>query len=199
MKGIIRIGLFLSFLNIVFLGCDSSESIKKSNSQANKTPENKSGFFELTEFFYGNIIDVSSKNLLVTRKKTKDDDVQVENIKNDTSSLRASLIDFFDPVIDSNNVVNAYNETRFIDETINAVTISCELKLPLNKYPYWLSWNIYIDPETGKIKKVYLIKQISKEQTQQLTWNSNHGCQIRNFFADSSGNKKLMYETEYIW
>lgn len=107
--------------------------------------------------------------------------------------------DFLMPSIDSFRLRGSYRLSQFMDETIHAVTLSYERALPISSYPEWLSWNVYIHPENGKVNKVFLVKQTDSTHQQQLTWRCEKGCLIRTFERDSTGSLHLLEEKEYSW
>ena len=48
----------------------------------------------------------------------------------------------------------------------------------------WIGWNVYINPETGKIDRIYLKKRLSEKQTEKLTWIPYKNCKTLNIFDD---------------
>ena len=42
----------------------------------------------------------------------------------------------------------------------------------------WKHWDIYINPESNRVSRIYLVKQIDSITTKQLTWIPEKSCKI---------------------
>jgi len=61
---------------------------------------------------------------------------------------------------------------------------------------------VYIQPETGRVKKVYLLKQVNKNDnkyTQQLTWETDKWAKIVTILNKPDGSSEIESETKLIW
>ena len=185
------------------LGCsDNTEQepdAEKHQPWGNKNAEAEESFFPVTAFLNGEIREMwelGSKVSLTIPKKGK---LKQQLLSDDTLSWKESFKDFFSPTIDSNRLAGTYRLSKFMDETIHAITLSYERKTPIIAFPEWNNWNVYIEPETGMVKKLFLVKKIDSTHLQQLTWKHGKNCLIRDFNLDSTGNLVLYKEQEYIW
>ncbi len=143
------------------------------------TKESQS-IFPVTEFLLGQLKEIDS--LPVTPLK-----ITINNDKRDSvwlkkKDIRPFAIPFLHPVIDSISMQNFFEEKSFMDQTINAVTLSYD---PIKKLPDSMKlnhWDIYIDPQKNTVQRVYMVKEeIINEATvtTQLTWKVNKECSIR--------------------
>jgi hypothetical protein len=197
-----RLLVLMLFLFIgIHLGCSGSVE-KKSDAEEQQPSADKGAeesFFPVTAFLSGEIREMwelGNKVSLAVHKKGKNTQ---QVWQDDTLSWKESLKDFFSPSIDSNRLGGKYRLSKFMDETIHAVTLSYERTTPITTFPEWNNWNVYIEPETGVVKKLFLVKKTDSTHLQQLTWKHGKSCLIRDFSLDSTGKLVLNKEQEYIW
>ena len=135
--------------------------------------------------------------------------LQITTIDNKTDSAwltkeksKAFFDPFLSPVIEETNLTSLFRQTVFNDQTLNAITFTYD---PVAKIPDSLSlrsWSVYVNPETGSVSKVYLVKQFvenGKTFTQQLTWQSNKSAKINTILNEAGGEMKLLKEVSLIW
>ena len=85
-------------------------------------------------------------------------------------------------MIDSVSMQNLFEGKSFMDQTINAVTLSYD---PMQKLPDSIKlnhWDVYIDPQKDTVQRVYMVKEEminGTTVTTQLTWKVNKECDIR--------------------
>jgi hypothetical protein len=192
MNKYIIIAVCLFILN----GCFNNSD--KMNATEKKTTVDS--FFPVTSYLKGQIIILDSlpiTPLQITTIKGKSDSVWIP--KNDMKKL---LDPFLSATINETNLVEFFTETKFNDQTLNAITFTYD---PSRIIPDSISlrhWDIYINPETGIVEKVYIVKN-SKEGknnfTQQLTWKSNEMAKITTILNKEDGNKELLKEVVYTW
>jgi hypothetical protein len=60
-------------------------------------------------------------------------------------------------------------------------------------------WDVYIDPETNKVKRVYLVKKINKNTSLQLTWQSNEWFKTTTITSGTDGIEKVEKEEKISW
>jgi hypothetical protein len=60
-------------------------------------------------------------------------------------------------------------------------------------------WDVYIEPEANTIKRIYMVKQVSKTTLLQLTWINNQWCKIVSIVTDEKGVSKIEKEEKIIW
>ena len=187
---ILAIGLF------VLNSC--SNSTKKNN-----TPEEKTiaaSFFPVTSFIKGQIIILDSlpvTPLQITTVKGKSDSIWITK-----EVMKKLLLPFQTPVINETNLINFFTETKFKDQTLNAITFTYD---PSQIMPDSISlrhWDVYVNPETGNVEKVYIVKTIKDQGqnlTQQLTWQTNKLVKITTILNKTNGDQELLKEVVFIW
>lgn len=157
-------------------------------------------FFPVTSFIKGQIITLDSlpiTPLKITTIKGKTDSVWLP--KNELAKL---FQPFVSPIINETNFTTYFKEAKFNDQTLNAVTFTYE---PLNTLPDSIAlrhWDVYIHPETGKVIKVYIVKELkenSQRYTQQLTWQTDKTAKISTILNKQDGSSELIKEEIIIW
>ena len=188
-------------IGILILILQSCTSHQKQNSPVLDENEKKAdSFFPVTSFIKGQILILDSlpiTPLQITTIKDKKDSTWLP--KNELKDL---LKPFLDPMINETNLRKYFNETKFQDQTLNAVTFTYD---PIIKIPDSITlrhWDVYIEPETGKVAKVYLVKNLNeqnKSYTQQLTWHTDKLAKITTLLNKSDGSMELIKEVVFIW
>ena len=165
------------FLPIVLLAaCHNKESKPKS---VNHTQESQQ-FFPVTDFLLGQLNEIDS--MPVTPLKIIIDNGKRDSIWLKKSDIRPFAKPFLSPLIDSISLHEFFEEASFMDQTINAVTLSYD---PVKKLPDSMKlthWDVYIDPQKGTVQRVYIVKEETLNGvalTTQLTWKANKWCSIR--------------------
>ena len=167
------------YLASLFFLCTCHNKETKQDQSVNNTTEAQS-FFPVTEFLLGQLTEIDS--LPVTPLK-----IIINNDKRDSvwlkkNDIRPFAMLFLSPVIDSISMQNFFAEKSFMDQTINAVTLSYD---PVKKLPDSMKlnhWDVYIDPQKGTVQRVYMVKEEIINGitiTTQLTWKVNKWCSIR--------------------
>ncbi len=154
-------------------------------------------FFPVTAYLKGEINNI---------KKAGINPLKYTTINNHTDSfwlkledLDAVVQEFLHPEIDSLNLITLFTEKSFLDQSIDAVTFSYDASAPLPDSMKLIHWDVYIDPETNNVKRVYMVKQISKTKTLQLTWINNEWCKIVSIITDKNGTSKVEKEEKLLW
>jgi len=157
-------------------------------------------FFPVTSFIRGQIITLDSlpvTPLQITIVKQKSDSVWMP--KKDMIPL---LKPFLEPVISETNLTKYFKETKFNDQTINAVTFTYD---PVGIIPDSITlrhWDVYVDPERGNVTKVFMVKSIKENNlsfTQQLTWQTDKMAKISTILNKPGGDMELLKEVVFIW
>ena len=196
--------IFFSIITvIVFKGCTShntSTSSAASTDSAATTEIKKDSFFPVTSFIKGQMILLDSLPVMPLHIITIDH--KTDSIWLKKAQLPTLLADFLSPEIKETNLTNFFNETSFNDQTLNAITMTYD---PITVLPDSISlrhWDIYINPETGNITKVYLVKQLKNKDgitTQQLTWTTNKWAIITTLLNKPDDSTKILKEEKIIW
>ena len=187
------LGLFMLLLN----SCTTNE--KKTPQTANSILTDslaKQRFFPVTTYIKGQLYSIKEKGL---------NPIQyiIEGDKKDSSWLKiedlpSAINEFITPEIDSTNLIQLFLEKKFVDQSLDAVTLTYE---PIKKLPDSLSlssWTVYIEPETGNVKRIYLVKT-KATKTIQLTWNSDANCKMVYLTSNADGSFVVDKEVKINW
>ena len=64
---------------------------------------------------------------------------------------------------------------------------------------YLKHWDVYIDPQSEKVKRVYLLKEPDNSHTLQLTWVSGQWCKMTTIVTDKNGVSTVEKEVKLVW
>lgn len=165
--------------------------------QIEQKEEVKQGFFPVNDFLRGEIAGLRTQGInpiVYTITGDKKDSAWLKS-----ENFETRFAPFLVPAIDSSTLSGMFKETSFLDQTINAVTFSYD---PKSVVPDSLSikrWDVYIDPDTEKVRRIYILKKLASGHIQQLTWQVNHGAKIVELDPAKTGNSAIVSETEIKW
>lgn len=160
--------------------CHSKETKQGLVINNKDSTEEAQPIFPVTEFLLGQLREID--NLPVTPLKIIIDNDKKDSIWQKKKDIRPFAAPFLNPVIDSISMHNFFAEKSFMDQTINAVTLSYD---PIKKLPDSMKlnhWDVYIDPQKNTVQRVYMVKEEIVNWTTittQLTWKVNKSCSIR--------------------
>lgn len=153
-------------------------------------------FFPVTSFLQGQLNSLDS--LQVTVLQINSTNGKADSTWISKEKVKPLLQAFVTDRIDKENLVSLFNESKFNDQTTEAITFTYT---PKNTLPDSVSirhWDVYVDPEKGIIKRVYIVKQAKQAGgaiMQQLTWQTNKSAKIVTIGADG----KIQSELKWIW
>ncbi len=186
---------------ITILVLHSCTNNNKQTSPPDDINEKKTdSFFPVTSFIKGQIITLDSlpvTPLQITTIKEKTDSAWIP-----IAALKPLFLPFLTPEINETKFTKYFKETKFNDQTLNAITFTYD---PINAIPDSLTlrhWDVYVDPETGNVIKVYIVKEIKENNqifTQQLTWQTDKLAKISTILNKPDGNMELLKEVVFIW
>jgi hypothetical protein len=142
--------------------------------------EDAQSYFPVTEFLLGQLKEIDS--LPVTPLKIITNGNKKDSIWMKKKDIRPFAAAFLHPVIDSSSMQKYFGEKSFMDQTINAVTLSYDPKIELPDSIKLNHFDVYIDPEKNKVQRIYMVKEEVKNdetETTQFTWKVNEWCSIR--------------------
>ena len=157
----------------------------------------KQRFFPVTDYLEGQLYDISQKALNPLKYTTIKEHTDSVYLK--LEELRPAIAAFLEPRIDSMNLISLFTEKRFMDQTLDAITFTYEPTAQLPDTMKLTHWDVYIDPLTGKVKRVYMVKQVTENKTLQLTWLGDHWCKIVTIITDAAGNSVVEREEKITW
>lgn len=169
-------------------------------------------FFPVTSFLKGQLHQEDSLSraaLKITTCKGKTDSLMIS-----MKEVKEFTAPFFTPEIDSTNLMNTFTESSFLDQTVNAFTLTYSRKndrvtqqrAAINGKSDSLteriiSWDVYIDPIKQSVQRVYILKEEvynGNFQTRELTWKTDQWCKIVTI-PQSVGQSADVKEEMVIW
>ncbi len=170
-----------SLILLLFISACSS---KKSNSifeNTENTPQiiigdTVSNFFPVTSYLKGEIFGIKTIGITPIKKTiigNKMDSVYVKE-----AAYESTFAAFLSPIIDTANLKNSFTEKRFLDQTLDAFTFTYDPTDGKENDFAFKHWDVYVDPETNKVRRIYLTKKIDNETELLLTWQSGKWCKI---------------------
>lgn len=191
----------LLFIAIVFfLGCSQNNNTGILDNDTTTTQEAPTPFIPVTAILHNQLASLDSLPVTILQIKTI-------NKKEDSTWLPAAQVKpllqpFLSPVIDKENLMGLFKETKFNDQTTATVTFMYD---PKNTLPDSLAlrrWDVYYDPEKNAIQRIYIIKQVKENNvpiTQQLTWQAGKWAKIVLLTNDKNAQNPIISETKWIW
>ena len=173
-----RCALFIFGIVFLFSACNSS-NVDQPASKPNTTTDNET-FFPVTEFLKGQLTILDS--MQVTPLKTTEINGKTDSAWVNRDSIRAFAMPFLTPVIDSISLSPFFTASSFLDQTINAITFTYDANTKLPDSVKLRHWDVYIDPQTGTVRRIYIVKENEINgavTTTQMTWKTEEGCSIR--------------------
>ena len=188
------------FMLFLFVGCTEQRSQTSQQTKKDSTEDNT--FFPVTQFILGELAQIDS--LPVTPLKIISIDGKEDSIWMKKEDIRTFAQPFLQPKIDTSNLKDLFAQKSFLDQTINAFTFSYD---PVSKLPDTMQlrrWDVYVDPQKSKVKRIYIVKEINEKQnaatkqTIQLTWMAAHWCKITTIIEQGNNQPKIK-EEKMIW
>lgn len=174
-----------------------SDSASPETKKQEKEPAKKQSFFPVTSYIRGQMYEIRTTGVNPLKYSTSNNHTDSAWLK--IEELEEAVKEFLSPVIDSTNLVSLFTEKNFLDQTIAAYTFTYE---PSGKLPDTMKlkhWDVHIDAETDKVKRIYMVKEISPSKTLQLTWQGGKYCKIVSIITDKNGNSSVEREEKIIW
>ncbi len=191
MKSIFPILVFTA----VLFSCNNSS--QKDTVATEKKETEKQHFFPVTAYLKGEIYTIKKNGINPLKYTTTGNHTDSVWLK--IEDLDAAMAAFLQPEIDSSGLITLFTEKSFLDQSINAVTLTYDPAVVLPDTMQLKHWDVYIDPQTNKVKRIYMVKDISKTKTLQLTWVSNKWCKITSIITDENGISTVEKEEKITW
>ena len=157
-------------------------------------------FFPVTSFLKGQLIALDSLPVTVLRIVTikgKSDSFWIKK-----EIVQPLLEDFFTQEINGTNLTAFFKESKFNDEGVDAITYTYEPKATLPDSILLKHWDVYVKLQTGKVKRVYMVKQVKQGAeifTLQLTWVTDKWAKIVTILNKPAGESELIKEEQFVW
>jgi hypothetical protein len=191
----IRIFSLLFLAAILNICCNANK--KKVQSENQDKPA--AVFFPVTSYLKGQIIALGKSE--VTPLKITSVHKHIDSAWIKIEDIPAIAEPFLHPTIDSASLAKFYKENSFLDQTINAITLSYD-PVAYQHDPLALkSLVVYIDPRTHNVTRIYLEKEIlsgKDANLQQLTWKADKWFKITTI-TEHEGVQPEIKEEKVIW
>lgn len=190
-----KLSLVFITCSIFFYSCTNSGKSDEINTL--KDTAVAKNFFPVTDCLKGEIYNIKSSGVNPVRYTTINGVTDSAWVK--LEQLDSSVSEFLSPQIDSANLVTLFKEKSFLDQSLNAVTFTYDPAGPLPDSMKLRHWDVYVDPKSNKVKRIYLVKQLDKNTMLQLTWVNEQWCKTTTIITDTSGAMKVVKEEKLIW
>lgn len=171
---------------------DHSIIIPANNVEVEKSP----AVFPVTDFFKGQLLELEDMPITPVRISTKGN--KTDSLWSKRENIREFAKPFLFPLIDSSSMHNYYDSKSFLDQTIDAVTIMYDANDQLPGNISLTHFDVYINPVSNKVKRIYMIKKPSADSTIQLTWTVNKSCSIVTI-VQAPNQKPVIKEEKMVW
>jgi hypothetical protein len=182
----------LAFLALVLNSCSNNSNKTNTSTELATNKDSTDNFFPVTNFIKGEILGI--KQIGITPIKKTIQNKKVDSVWLKQEELEITLAEFLNPVIDTANLKDYFKEEKFLDQTLNTYTFTYAAK-PNNNFSFaFKNWDVFVDPESGKITRLYLVKQQDANTILQLTWLCNKYAKIITL-----KNNSIIKEEQIAW
>jgi hypothetical protein len=187
---------FLSIgFSLIFISCHSENTghFMKNN------PDDTVNIFPVTSFLKAQLKRIDS--MPVTPLKIITENGKSDSIWLKREDIRINATQFLSPLIDSSTMTSLFSEKSFLDQTMNAFTFSYDPKTKLPDSINLTHWDVYMNPQTKNIYRIYLVKEKNDSGANiitQLTWVVNKWYSIRTISQLPNAQPKIK-EEKMIW
>ncbi len=192
-----KIFLFYLATCFVFISCNHKEDSSQSTAAIPADKPAITRFFPVTEYLLGQLAEIRTKGinpLRLTKNKNTEDSSWIK-----MEELETAFASFLVPVIDSSNMIKLFKESKFLDQTIDAYTFSYDPAGPLPDSMRLMRWDVYINPETNSVSRIYLVKKTGDDKMEQLTWLHGKSCRIVTISNGKEGKSIVEKEITIKW
>jgi len=178
--------LYCSFLLLLIASCgenNDQNSIAESAKPNTADQPERPSFFPVTDYLKGQIklMKTSTINpLLHTKIGNQEDSCQIR-----IEAIDSVLKDFIEPVIDSVHLSPYFKENKFEDATLALITLSYDAQKTIPENIPWNRWDIYIDPTSGEIKRVFMVRTDENGDSKQLLFKAGEYWKITSISGGS--------------
>ncbi len=194
--------LSISIVLVSFLAACNNNSSTNTTPKESVPPtisplgDSATNFFPVTSYLKGELLAIKNGGVTPVRKITKAGKTDSSWIK--MEELETVFAAFLSPVIDTTNLKSTFEQKIFKDETINAFTFTYDPKNAQTNMFAFTHWDVYVDPESNKVTRIYLLKKESADKVLQLTWKSGKNCKILTL-KNVDGNTTVEKEENISW
>jgi hypothetical protein len=189
--------IVISIITCCFFFSSCSNHKKSTPQISGKDTLEKQRFFPVTDYLEGEVYNIKKSGVNPLKYTTIDGHIDSVWIK--IEEVDSVVAEFLQPDIDTTNLVTLFSGKSFLDQSIGAATLTYDPVVPLPDSMKLKHWDVYIDPKTNKVTRVFMIKEPAKNKTLQLTWLSGQSCKITTIGNDANGVMKVEKEEKLIW
>lgn len=191
--------ILLSLAFVTILASCNNNTQEKITSPAGDAAAKDSteNFFPVTSFLRGEIASIKSRHVSPL-KKTMQGEKTIDSVWVKEADYEKEFAAFLTPVIDTVNLLNKYTQRKFLDQSVNAFTFTYDPIGTLQNTDTLLHWDLYIDPESQKVTRVFIKKKKNTDETLLLTWQAGKWCKIVTV-KDTGTNTAVTAEIKIDW
>lgn len=190
-----------AILLICLFGCAEKKNISVPLAPLQDTTiEVQAKFFPVTEFLEGQIALFDSMPVTPLHFIMQNDKTDSQWIKRE--ELKSYLKTFITPEINDSNLTKYFNESKFNDRTIGAVTLMYLPKTILPDSIPLMMWNVYINPQKAKVVKIYIqkhVKEKNQDIIEQLTWQVDKYAEIVDIINTPANKSAVLKREKFLW
>jgi hypothetical protein len=183
---------YLSVLALFyFTSCNNSGSVTES-----ETTNKDEIFYPITSFIRQQVSIVDSLPLAVFKYTTVNG--HTDSVIVSKEDFKKAAERFLYPDISDPSLKESYEETTFLDATINTVTITYNAK---DKDAEIRKADVLINPENDKVKNIYIEKHTERNDssvTHKLLWKANRNFQVISIIS-IPGKPEMVRQEKYVW
>ena len=146
--------------------------------------------FPVTDYLMGQLSSIET--LQTTPLKIIDNGSKADSSWIQREDVRALAAPFWQTVIDSSSLQEYFTGNSFLDQTVGAITFTYVPKSDNLIDNGLREINVYIDPTTNKVQRIYLVRE-KGDTTFQLTWKSGSWFSIRSIINDKVKEEKVKW------
>ncbi len=176
------------------IACNGNKNNKEITASSKDNPQSVQNYFPVTPFIKGQLYDFKARGISPLKYTTihgKTDSVWLKQ-----EEVEGALSEFLQPSIDSVNMIPLFSEKKFLDQTIAAYTYTYEPKIALPDSISISRWDVLIDQESSKVRRIYLVKELPDHKILQLIWQADKWCKIISII-NSQVEKEIKISWEY--
>ncbi|MFN0081840.1 MAG: hypothetical protein ACKVOM_04930 [Ferruginibacter sp.] len=191
---------FLLAALVLLAACNSKEN-EGENAPSKNIPsvtigDTVANFFPVTSYLRGELYNIKLGGITPIKKTT------INNITDSAwvseGNFENTFAPFLFPVIDTANLKPTFTEKKFLDQTLNAFTFTYDPVNIVSDTFAFKHWDVYVDPDNNKVRRIYLTKKVGENTELRLTWQSGKWCKIVTLNTEN-GLTKIVKEEKIYW
>lgn len=187
--------LYVLLLFIISVFSCTSVSEKMQNEKP--TEKDTLSFFPVTNYIKGQIAEIKNSKIDAYKVYKSTEKTDSGWLKND--ELDSAFKEFTSPFIDTSNLIELYEESKFADQTLNTYTFTYAPKAAIPDSISLVRWDVYINQENNVVKRIFIVKKISGNKELQLTWQADKWCKTVCIVTNNEGKQFVEYEQTLKW